>query len=784
MPPTLTQKQSDAWHLILNAPDKRRILFDGGGRSTKTFLICAWLIGQCGTIPGIRILIVRKYRNAAEKSLFRDTLPKLLQGNRAFKVNESDMVIRHRGGGELWIDGLDNNERVQNVLGREYAHIFYNEATQAEWSTIQLLASRLSQNVPGLDTRKLILDCNPKNQRHWLYKAGVMHVDPDTGAPLSDAAVWARMHWTPYDNPHLPPDALATYEAMTGVMRRRMLDGEWCEQDGAVYPEFEELPIDQGGHVFGNMPDGCADWTRFRVVDFGYINPFVCLWAMQDGDGRLWLYRERYVSGQTCRVHAAEIHRAEPMSCVTIADHDAEDRATLAEEGISTVAARKAVGAGIQAVKERLVSRRLFIHESLRETIGEFMDYSWAPAQEGRQAKEEPLKEHDHCLVAGTLIECSHGHVAIERVIAGDHVMTRQGWKKVVKAWKTGSQVKTMRLISSNGYMIEGTPEHKVWTENRGFIQLRELTQCDTLLTWQTTSQLNIAASSTDAIRTQSSEHVGSISRQEDITERKASSIFIKRFGFMKSVLFQTDITSTIRTAIHSITNWRIWNVFRLASISQTTCTTEPMSRRKRQGSILKRFDHSRRHGTPAKRVENGIVNTGKRSSENSRLRVNASAINAEKHSCLAAFSRNGSVVPTASKNGAGCLGLITCSECVYGAENHGLSTNTRFRNFVPVTVESVSDGKSLRDVYDLEVEDAHEFIANGILVHNSMDAIRYLVMHFDHANKIHPSVGTVSPAHTVKHVVDDAANKMLESLDPKERAEAIAWLQTQKRKS
>lgn len=30
------------------------------------------------------------------------------------------------------------------------------------------------------------------------------------------------------------------------------------------------------------------------------------------------------------------------------------------------------------------------------------------------------------------------------------------------------------------------------------------------------------------------------------------------------------------------------------------------------------------------------------------------------------------------------------------------------------------------RRVYDIEVEEAHEYFANGILVHNCMDAIRY----------------------------------------------------------
>jgi len=41
--------------------------------------------------------------------------------------------------------------------------------------------------------------------------------------------------------------------------------------------------------------------------------------------------------------------------------------------------------------------------------------------------------------------------------------------------------------------------------------------------------------------------------------------------------------------------------------------------------------------------------------------------------------------------------------------------------------VVSVSDAGT-SDVYDLTVQGEHEFYANGILVHNSLDALRYIL--------------------------------------------------------
>lgn len=42
--------------------------------------------------------------------------------------------------------------------------------------------------------------------------------------------------------------------------------------------------------------------------------------------------------------------------------------------------------------------------------------------------------------------------------------------------------------------------------------------------------------------------------------------------------------------------------------------------------------------------------------------------------------------------------------------------------------VASVCRAARRANVYDLTVEGAHEFFANGVLVSNSMDAIRYAV--------------------------------------------------------
>ena len=301
---TLTLKQETAWLEHLDRPDLRRHLFYGGARSGKTDVILTWLCVQAVKYPGARILMARRTRIAAAKSLWSDSLVKMLRGRSDFKMLESDLEIRHSNGSLIRVDGFDDQERVDKILGTEYLHIFFNEATQISWPTVQTVLSRLAQVVPGAPSHKAIFDCNPKSQRHWLYKAGILHQHPETGDALLDADAWSALHWTPQDNPYLSKDFLETLKAMTGPQRRRMLDGVWCEGGGAVYEEFdEEIHVHKG-----SMPAGWERWDKVRGIDFGYTNPFVCLWGAIDPDGRLWIYRERYVARQTVQVHAAAIN--------------------------------------------------------------------------------------------------------------------------------------------------------------------------------------------------------------------------------------------------------------------------------------------------------------------------------------------------------------------------------------------------------------------------------------------------------------------------------------------
>ena len=177
------------------------------------------------------------------------------------------------------------------------------------------------------------------------------------------------------------------------------IEGKFVAFEGLIYPEFDRM-------VHVHEFDVPKTWRRVRAVDYGYTNPFVCLWAAIDGDGAIYIYHEHYQPGQLIRDHAATIKAYEVAKYDwTVADWDAQDNAEMADSGIGTVRAQKDVSTGIQKVKARFAINadnhiRLHIHPSCVNLIKELGIYRWAPATPGGNAKEVPVKEADHALDA------------------------------------------------------------------------------------------------------------------------------------------------------------------------------------------------------------------------------------------------------------------------------------------------------------------------------------------------------------------------------------------------
>lgn len=222
------------------------------------------------------------------------------------------------------------------------------------------------------------------------------------------------------DNPWLPAKkraelaAKAETDPVQAAIRQR---GEFVALEGRVWPQFSRAT-----HVIPTVPIPDSA-LRFRSIDFGTRDPFVCAWGallrhpldLPDGrtvpDGTLILYREHYQAGWTLAQHVERIRTAEGAKLdgdewvggetIEITWADPEDRQQLLQlnhtHNITAIKARKAVHAGISVVGERLSPDatgwpRLLVMDSCPHHIESIEGYMWAGS-----GRDEPAKGDDHC---------------------------------------------------------------------------------------------------------------------------------------------------------------------------------------------------------------------------------------------------------------------------------------------------------------------------------------------------------------------------------------------------
>jgi len=372
------------------------ILIEGPTGTGKTRAILEKVFLLCDKYPGCRILFLRNTRASMTDSVLVTWEEKVVPTNHDILVGphrQNRRAYTFGNGSEVVLGGLDKPGKIFSTdydMGIVFEAI---EITEDIWEKLQ---TRLRYHV--IPYQQAVADCNPDRPTHWL---NLRAATPRMTRLLSRHS----------DNPSVTPEYLRKLDNLTGVRRARYRDGIWAAAEGMVYDGF-----DASVHIVPRF-DVPAEWRRIRVVDFGYTNPFVCQWWAVDNDGRIFLYRELY---QTRTLVADHAHRISALSGdehieATIADHDAEDRATLAREGIQTIGAYKAVTTGIEAVQARIRVQddgkpRLFVmadalverDDELAEakkplcTEQEFPGYVWPKGVDGKSQKEQPVKVDDH----------------------------------------------------------------------------------------------------------------------------------------------------------------------------------------------------------------------------------------------------------------------------------------------------------------------------------------------------------------------------------------------------
>ena len=269
----LTPKQNEAL-VLMRDPAKRYIKLVGGARSTKTTVIVRQQIGRCIHFAGARAVSLRLHHVDAYNSLWLDTIPKVMtkfftglsvaDGNVRQINAKGETRLQFWNGSEYWIGGLDDKERVDKILGREFVSIHHNEISQIPYTSVIKTRTRLSQEVfdasrasqenpLGRLIQKEYDDLNPVGKSHWSYVEYDLGMNPIERSRPVDKSLYATLRMNPRDNPFLDESYMKSLEAMPLAMRLRFLEGlDQDEMEGALW-NLEAIAKARQGII--NPPD-------------------------------------------------------------------------------------------------------------------------------------------------------------------------------------------------------------------------------------------------------------------------------------------------------------------------------------------------------------------------------------------------------------------------------------------------------------------------------------------------------------------------------------------------
>lgn len=752
------------------------IVIKGSKGSGKSKVCALWIIYNMMKYPGASTLVVRKYKESIKDSIYSELKWAIhkLHADAAWKCNTSPMEMvltrdpsKPAETQKILFRGLDDPQKVAsiNVESGHLCWVLWEEASQItnEEDFNKINMSIRGQLPPHLWKRVMVI-FNPWSEKHWLKKRFFDEPDPRT----------YTLTTTFRNNPWLSDENLLDYVELYDKSPRAarvICDGDWGIAGGLVYEDWEAVDFDIN-QVRAQYPD-----LKFSYgLDFGFVNDptaFVAI-AVDELSRQIWIFDCMYEYGWDNMKIARQLTRMGYADKVIACDSAEQKSIYELKRGYQTPALDEngdqiydvdghpltdtwVLPNAVMALKgpdsirngiRDLQSYHIIVHRhKCVPVIDELSNYAFLEDKDGNLT-DQPADENNHCLVAGTMVLTDHGEVPIEDIEAGDMVMTHLGYRKVLASGITRPvPAEIWRVKFEDGTVVEGTFDHDIMTTG-GYKNLGRLTICDKVVQYQrnslntsTASVSNMMGCTGIDIPMQKPEMFACITEPSPMQKQSCCTGISGRSTTAPS---RRDVTSTMSTAIPITTTSPTSNV----SLVMNTCRSIPGQRTRRRpnanacqiSNLHNNADAG--HGMPLKKDMNGMFNMQsglqRISSPSSRP---ASIV--ERRTWPNRLMEN-SAQATANLQPVEHPGSMTRSVFVQCVAERSASTNTEKQEPVPQNVAEYSILKSIARecrllnvakvektgryeyVYDLTVDEAHDFFANCILVSNCCDSLRY----------------------------------------------------------
>lgn len=375
------------------------LLLTGGAGGGKSRLAAEKIHGFMMKYPGATGLIVRKTREAANRSCVPMLWQSVIGGERSRVTwNKSDNLFTYPNGSTIYTGGMKDEgqrEAIRSIGGKGALDIIWaEEANKLTWEDYQELKVRLRGTAASW--RQLILTTNPDAPNHWINQKLILG---------GEAAVYiSRAN----DNPHNPPDYLSILATLTGTQKDRLVDAKWVQGEGVIYDTFSVLPdgnvtteaeYDPSLPIVWGVDDGYAQGAGPGTESH---HPRVFLLGQYTPQGGVNIFAEYYKTLEVEEKSLANVLALPyPRPNVAYVDSSAAQLKTrIQDESIQTAGATHVVTEGIKNVRRLICDgnevRLLRIHPRCTQLIGELQSYSRGDNTIAVVGEIKPAKKNDH----------------------------------------------------------------------------------------------------------------------------------------------------------------------------------------------------------------------------------------------------------------------------------------------------------------------------------------------------------------------------------------------------
>ena len=396
-----------------------KILAAGRKARKTTFIVNELFINAMTDERGLTYPIIGPTRVQEKEIVWDDHVSHVLRILNAcgvpYEVNKTELSVRFPHYGKFVVDGSDN---IESLRGKsDWGGVGLDEF--AFWNSPQYAWEQVVEPNLLVNNAFAIMasTTNGYDYFHRQMKRGDILNEVEGTAFDDDNRIieptenYLSYRFTSYDNPSLSRkwlDAKRATMSEEGFNREYMARFEKFR--GLIYKEF-----DRRIHVLPSV-DVHMGWQIYRCMDFGAVNPTVCLWIAVDNSDNVYIFDEYHNTGQTAEAHANIIKANTNGNIIaTFGDPSAQQEILdYASHGVLIVPATRIfdnkeqnwVRSGIEKIRQALKINaqtgrpRLYVAQKCVNTIREFESYHWLETKSSMIIKDQPEKKDDHCMDA------------------------------------------------------------------------------------------------------------------------------------------------------------------------------------------------------------------------------------------------------------------------------------------------------------------------------------------------------------------------------------------------